>query len=108
MSAIPIRRYDLRLDPDSSRVIVRPFIPGEDHRKTAILARALTLSEEETERELTNVLSEFGDRHTDIERVLLSHFERVKSHLFINKTRILTVMRHQLHITTFLTIRFLT
>ena len=85
MSAIPIRRYDLRLDPDSARVIVRPFIPGEDHRKTAILARALTLSEEETERELTNVLSEFGDRHTHIERVLLSHFERVKPHLFINK-----------------------
>ncbi|MHA3774302.1 glycoside hydrolase family 130 protein [Verrucomicrobiota bacterium sgz303538] len=86
MSTIPLRRYDLQLEPDSSRVLVRPFIPGEDHRKTAIIARALTLSDEETERELERVLGDFGDRHTDMERVLLAHFERVKPHLFINKT----------------------
>ncbi len=81
MDKIPIRRYDLQLEPDSSRVLIRPFIPGEVSRIKAIISRALSLSEEETERELANVLSAFGDRHTDIERVLLLHFERVKSQL---------------------------
>lgn len=85
MTAIPIRRYNLHLDPDSSRVLVRPFIPAEPQRITAIIGRALSLTEEETERELQRILKEFGDRHTDIERVLLMHFERVSPHLFINK-----------------------
>ncbi|RYE51247.1 MAG: glycosidase [Hyphomicrobiales bacterium] len=82
---MPIRRYDLQLEPDSSRVLIRPFIPGEPSRITAILARALSLSEEETERELSEVLKSFSDRHSNIEAVLQVHFERVSPHLFISK-----------------------
>lgn len=85
MTAIPLRRYNLQLAPDSSRVLIRPFIPGEPRRIAAIIARALTLTEEETEQELERVMKEFGDRHTDIERLLLTHFERVSPHLFISK-----------------------
>ena len=86
MTAIPLRRYnDLQIGPDSSRVLIRPFIPGEPHRIAAIIARALTLTEEETEQELERVMKDFGDRHTDIERLLLTHFERVSPHLFISK-----------------------
>lgn len=85
MNDIPIRRYDLQLEPDSSRVLIRPFIPGESSRIVAIMARALSLSEEEANRELNDVLKSFSDRHTDIEAVLRLHFERVRPHFFISK-----------------------
>jgi predicted GH43/DUF377 family glycosyl hydrolase len=91
MNAPRIRRRDLQLTPDSSRVLIRPFIPGEAHRIVQILARALSLSDEETERELGKVREEFGPRHSDMNKVLLRHFDRVRPHLFsqreISRTR---------------------
>ncbi len=86
MNAPTIRRHPVKFEPDSARVLIRPFIPAETHRIVAILARALSLSEEETERELEIVLHEFGPRHTDMKQVLLAHFSRVKQHLPLNRT----------------------
>lgn len=85
MSDIPVHRYNLNLAPDSSRVLIRPFIPNEAHRITAVLGRALSLSEEETEQQLAHVQRAFSERHTNINRVLLQHFERVSPHLFLSK-----------------------
>jgi len=66
-------------------VLIRPFIPAEAHRIAAIISRALSLSDEETKKELETVLSEFSERHTDIKQVLLSHYSRVKGHMPLNK-----------------------
>ena len=49
--------------PDSSRVIIRPFIPGNEQRVTTVIGRALALSEDETERELKGVRAEFSSWH---------------------------------------------
>ncbi len=43
------------------------------------------LSEEECQAALDSVLEEFQERHSDIEKLLLHHFERVKPHLFTQK-----------------------
>lgn len=85
MNTLSVRRHPLTFEPDSARVLIRPFIPAESHRILAIIARALSLTEEETEQELELVLHEFGPRHTDMKQVLLSHYARVKKHVPLAK-----------------------
>jgi predicted GH43/DUF377 family glycosyl hydrolase len=81
MTSIPIRRRDIQFRPDSSRVLIRPFIPLEPKRVVNILSRVFSLSDSEVETELADVLRHFGGRHTHIERLLLRHFEKVRQHL---------------------------
>lgn len=78
-------RHDLLLQPDSSRVIIRPFIPLEPRRITTIIGRALALTEDEVGVELRAVLAEFDDRHFDIETLLLRHFQRIEEHVFTER-----------------------
>lgn len=80
-----IYRHDLTLLPESSRVIIRPFIPGEDQRITRIIGRALALSEDEVAAELNSVLTEFDGRHFEIRNVLLRHFHKVRPHVFTER-----------------------
>ncbi len=72
-----IHRHDLVLHPDSGRVIIRPFIPGNAHRVSAIIDRALTLTEDEVDAELQVVHRTFDGRHLDIESALALHFAKV-------------------------------
>ncbi|HEX8310588.1 MAG TPA: glycoside hydrolase family 130 protein [Chthoniobacteraceae bacterium] len=76
-----IRRREIKIEPDSSRVLIRPFIPSPPQRIVNVLGRGMSLSEEETERELARIMEEFGNRHARIEQMLLRHFERVRGHL---------------------------
>ena len=85
MSPIHIRRHEALLLPESSRVIIRPFIPGNAQRVTTVIGRALALSEEDAVRDLKAVLREFDSRHLDIESRLLANFERVLPELFTQR-----------------------
>ena len=67
MNSINLRRHEVTLLPDSSRVIIRPFIPADPHRITTIVGRALALTEEEVDQELQSVWREFDSRHFDID-----------------------------------------
>ena len=80
-----IRRHALTFQPDSARVLLRPFIPVNPQRITTVIGRALTLGEEEAERELQAIMDEFRSRHFDIEALLLRIFEKVRQHLFISR-----------------------
>jgi predicted GH43/DUF377 family glycosyl hydrolase len=71
--------------PDSSRVLIRPFISADPARIVNIIGRALALSEEETEQHLAAVTAEFASRHTDIRAIWRTHFEKVKSHVFSSR-----------------------
>ena len=75
MSSVPLLRHDLLLLPESRRVIIRPFIPSPDTRITAIIGRALALTEEEVLEELAALRQTFADRHRDLDGRLLAHFE---------------------------------
>jgi predicted GH43/DUF377 family glycosyl hydrolase len=70
-------RHDIRLQPQSARVIIRPFIPSDGIRVSSIIGRALALSEAEAAEELTTVLAGFDGRHFDIRGVLLRHYHMV-------------------------------
>ncbi len=86
MTSIQIRRHELRFLPDCSRVLIRPFIPGDRSRLTQIIGRALALSEEETERELEIVRREFSARHRDLDSLLLGIYRRVELHVFTDRS----------------------
>lgn len=85
MTSIPFYRHPITLQPESGRVIIRPFIPASPQRLISIIGRALALTEEETEQELAAVYQEFHSRHFDIENLLLEHFAKVSSHIFTQR-----------------------
>ena len=78
MKTIRLRRHSVTFQPESARVIIRPFIPGKAQILADILARALALSEAEAEAQLQTILAEFASRHFDIESLLLADYEKVR------------------------------
>jgi predicted GH43/DUF377 family glycosyl hydrolase len=69
------------LRPDNKRVVVRPFIPINPTRVEHIIARALALSEQETEKQLSLVREDFSDRHIDLDKSWLRNFEKVRGRM---------------------------
>ncbi|MDZ4288077.1 MAG: hypothetical protein U0984_08965 [Prosthecobacter sp.] len=81
MTPIRLRRHEVTFQPESARVIIRPFIPGNPRLVTAILNRALALSEEDAAAELQALHTEFASRHFDIESLLIAHYHKVQHHI---------------------------
>ena len=85
MQSLNLQPTGVLFRPDSSRVLIRPFIPGDPARIVNIIGRALALSEAETEEQLVAVAADFGKRHLDIRALWRQHFERVKAHVFSSR-----------------------
>lgn len=81
MNAIKVHRHTHRFSPQSDRVILRPFIPGSPEGIAAVISRALAMTEDQVTQALDDVRHEFNTRHIDVESILQSHFEMVKSHI---------------------------
>jgi len=73
-----VNRLSLHLQPDPSRVIVRPFRPAIEPRELGmvdtsranhIVERVLALSEAEVERLLAETLDNFDDRHRNLPEI---------------------------------------
>jgi predicted GH43/DUF377 family glycosyl hydrolase len=75
---IPIRRTSLILRPDPSRVLLRPFSPGDAQRTGRIIERILTIPEERVAPLLAEICAEFCRRHQNICGLFLERFERVR------------------------------
>src|SRR5881392_46276 len=71
----------LLLWPDNKRVVVRPFISMDPTRVQHIIARALALSEQETEKQLSLLRADFSERHVDLNKSWLRHFEKVRAQI---------------------------
>ncbi|MHC4222350.1 MAG: glycoside hydrolase family 130 protein [Planctomycetota bacterium] len=78
MSSIPVRRSDLVLRPDHTRVLARPFRIESRRRATKIYAQVTALSESEVRTLLEQVEAEFGDRHVKIEDFLTRRFDELR------------------------------
>ena len=85
MQSLNLEPTGILFRPDVSRVLIRPFIPGEPARIVNIIGRALALSEAETEEQLVAVAADFGKRHLDARALWRQHFERVKAHVFSSR-----------------------
>ena len=73
-----IKREPTVLTPDQSRVLLRPFTPGDSRRISEIIARTLLLSEEQTTEILGQVSEDFSQRHPHIGAAFLERFEEVQ------------------------------
>jgi predicted GH43/DUF377 family glycosyl hydrolase len=63
---VSIDRSGVYLHPDNSRVLLRPFSPGDDQRARGIIRRILENSELEVARGLRNVMRQFSHQHIDV------------------------------------------
>jgi predicted GH43/DUF377 family glycosyl hydrolase len=85
MNNITLHTTNVSLVPDSRRVLLRSFIPGDTNRIIHTITRALALSEAEVESELSLLMEGFAKRHLDLHQLWQQNFEKVKSYLFTSK-----------------------
>jgi len=85
MRSLKICPTGVSFRPDSSRVLIRPFISADPARVVNIIGRAMALSEPETAEHLAAVTAEFAGRHADIRSVWRTNFERVKDRVFSSR-----------------------
>jgi predicted GH43/DUF377 family glycosyl hydrolase len=73
--------------PDPTRVVARPYIPSgaidvdPEPRTVLLIRRILALPSDEVSTRLATVLRDFGDRHRDLERILLANYQLVAHNL---------------------------
>jgi predicted GH43/DUF377 family glycosyl hydrolase len=87
MTQVKVRRLEQRLRPDFSRVIAKPYLPGEeivpggDSRSGLLMARVLRIPEDQIADLLEGVRARFSGRHENFEGLLERHFELVAHHV---------------------------
>jgi predicted GH43/DUF377 family glycosyl hydrolase len=72
-----IERTPPILRPDQSRVLLRPFCPGDSTRVRGIVSRIMALPEEQVAPILEQVCVEFRQRHRDICQLFLDRFGEI-------------------------------
>ena len=76
-----LKRTTTILNPDQSRVLLRPFSPGGPERVARIVDRIMALPEDRVGPLLDQVCAEFCQRHQEIHKVLLERFGQVRESL---------------------------
>ena len=76
--SIHVKRTSTILKPDQSRVLLRPFSPGDSQRIGRIIARIMSLPEDRVGLLLDKVSAEFSQRHQRIRELFLERFEQVR------------------------------
>jgi predicted GH43/DUF377 family glycosyl hydrolase len=72
-----LRRTNMVLKPDQSRVLLRPFSPGDSQRVGRVIARIMSIPEERVGPLLGEISADFSQRHQQIHRLFLERFEQV-------------------------------
>jgi predicted GH43/DUF377 family glycosyl hydrolase len=75
---IDIKRTTTILSPGQSRVLLRPFNPGDAQRIGGIVTRITAIPEEQVESLLNAVSAEFSQRHEQIHKLFLERFEQIR------------------------------
>jgi predicted GH43/DUF377 family glycosyl hydrolase len=76
--AIQVTRSSVILEPDQSRVLLRPFSPGGPERINGIISRIVSLPEDQVGPLLDQVSAEFSERHQHLRAVFLERFSQVR------------------------------
>ncbi len=85
MWAPNIRRTNVILHPDRTRVLLRPFLLTYDRRAINLCAQVIALPESDVRTLLQQVQADFGDRHVKIDEFLRRRFDRVRPCLRTNE-----------------------
>ena len=76
--SIHVNRTPPILEPDQSRVLLRPFSPGGPERIGRIITRIMSLPEDRVGLLLEEICFEFSQRHQNIRSRFLERFEQVR------------------------------
>src|SRR5690242_4050486 len=76
-----LKRTSTILNPDQSRVLLRPFSPGGPARIARIIERVVALPEDQVGALLDQVCAEFCRRHQEIHKLFMERFEQVRGSL---------------------------
>ena len=87
VNAIPInvKRTDVILRPDPSRVLLRPFTPGDLPRLQRIVTGIMAVPESDVGPLLDAVSSKFSARHQQISKLFKERFEQLRDMLSIGQ-----------------------
>jgi len=77
-NSIHVSRMSTILEPDQSRVLLRPFDPGDSERVSRIISQIMEFPEEQVRLLLAEISAEFSQRHQQIRRLFLERFEQVR------------------------------
>src|SRR3954451_11276282 len=77
--SIDVKRTTTILTPNQSRVLLRPFNPGDPQRIGRIIERIMSIAEDQVEPLLSEVSAEFSRRHDEIRRLFLERFEQIRT-----------------------------
>ena len=83
--SIHLKRTSTILRPDQSRVLLRPFTPGDSERVGGIFDRIMLLPEDQVGALVDGISAEFSQRHQEIRKVFLELFEQARELLLVNK-----------------------
>jgi len=83
--SIKATRTGIVLRPDPTRVLFRPFELGSATRTLKIIARVGSMTDDEVDQKLDEVIREFGGRHYKLERFLLQRFEQIRPQLLTDE-----------------------
>src|SRR5579862_4415750 len=72
-----LKRAATILKPDQSRVLLRPFTPGDSQRVGGIIEKIMLLPEEQVGALVDGISAEFSQRHQEIRKVFIERFEQV-------------------------------
>ena len=92
---IEVKRTPTILRPDQSRILLRPFNPGDSQRAARIIARIMTIPEEQVAPLLEEICAEFCRRHQNVHKLFLERFEQVRETFFTDEEQ-LSEQRRQL------------
>jgi predicted GH43/DUF377 family glycosyl hydrolase len=93
-SPVKVTRLEHRINPDPTRVIARPFIPGGETRIRGIIDRVLRIPETEARAILARLEVHFRKNHPDIEEILREHYDNIQD--FITDDKDLSEERRRL------------
>ena len=75
-----VRRRRIVLNAENSRIITRPYFPGDGLRLERMIERVTKLSDDEAQRLLGTIFRDFSERHRYFRETLERNFERVAAH----------------------------
>ncbi len=78
---LEVKRTDVLIKPNNTRVLVRPLEFSDSQRSLRIVARCMSMSEQEVERQVEDLFAEFHGRHQRTRDFMLNRFEYARQFL---------------------------
>lgn len=85
----PVKRTNVRINPDYKKVIPRLFHTGQD-RSLLIIKSVLQMDDQEARIILNNIFIEFSSRYRNIHDIFLKHFSSIKELVPVHKQQALS------------------